>query len=268
MGFIRRRRRAPRRPLSSECRGHHFLVDAFFYSPPSTRYYFLSHFHSDHYGGLDSSFDAGIVVCNAITGRLVQSQLRVPSDRILTIAEYEIVKVGTHRVVALPANHCPGAVIFLFFVGGGKVHLHTGDFRYCDSVRADVQRFLGGKRIDALLLDTTYASPQHTFPPQRDCIDALCDYLDEIARTPRALVVFGAYTIGKERMYVEAARRLGAKIAVSASKMRILRQLDWSPQDLARLTVDKSATRVWVVPMSRLRFDELESHLKSFRRYT
>ena len=46
--------------------------------------------------------------------------------------------------------------------------LHTGDMRWKPSL-ADAPA-LQGLRIDLLFLDTTYASPKHTHPPQVPCL--------------------------------------------------------------------------------------------------
>ena len=42
-----------------------------------TKNYFLTHFHSDHYGGITSSWDAGIIYCSLPTAKLVHQQLGV-----------------------------------------------------------------------------------------------------------------------------------------------------------------------------------------------
>lgn len=51
---------------------------------------------------------------------------------------------------------------------GGRISLHTGDFRADISVCTNpVVRSLKG-RVDSLYLDTTYCGPRHTFPDQHE----------------------------------------------------------------------------------------------------
>ena len=39
--------------------------------------YVLTHFHADHYIGLDKSFDCGVIYCSPITARLMQLRLGI-----------------------------------------------------------------------------------------------------------------------------------------------------------------------------------------------
>lgn len=53
--------------------GTGFMVDSFFRQwGQYVKAYFLSHAHSDHYGGLTERWAKGPIYCNAVTARLVQ----------------------------------------------------------------------------------------------------------------------------------------------------------------------------------------------------
>jgi phosphoribosyl 1,2-cyclic phosphodiesterase len=47
------------------------LVDAFRHSSEPCQFWFLSHFHADHYQGLQSEWTAGVIHCSTITANLV-----------------------------------------------------------------------------------------------------------------------------------------------------------------------------------------------------
>lgn len=127
----------------------------------------------------------------------------------------------------IDANHCPGAVLFLFtFEENQKQlrYLHTGDFRA--NPRMCVHPSLR-QPIDIVYLDTTYMNPKHVFPPQSETIAAACEIVMEYslqddndedhhrtenlvapmntkhARFPKdLLVVVGSYALGKEKIFL------------------------------------------------------------------
>ena len=87
--------------------------------------------------------------------------------------------------------------------------------------------------------------------------------------TPRTLVVFGSYTIGKERVFLEVARQCGVRIRVDRAKLRLLECMQLPADDMARLTSEETATRFHVVPMAQLRAPALKELLRrSNGRYT
>ena len=99
------------------------------------------------------------------------------------------------RVTLIEANHCPGAVLFLFQLQNGRNVLHTGDFRYEPSMCRHPS-LVNLPCIDALYLDTTYCEPKHVFPTQSATIAAVVDRCRLLVDLPRTLVLFGSYSIG------------------------------------------------------------------------
>jgi DNA cross-link repair 1A protein len=150
--------------------------------------------------------------------------LQVDPQRIHELTPARPLVVCGCRVTAIPANHCPGAVLLAFEAPGRPPVLHCGDCRY---ERAAFQgdatlRALRGRAV--VHLDTTYCAPQHSFPLQREVVDAvvaMCVREDAAARAAGGappLFAFGSYTIGKERLFMEvrcAARNSNACIAIT-----------------------------------------------------
>lgn len=132
---------------------YQIAVDAFNYSPHELiNKYFLTHFHSDHYGGItkkwcyervfkdgddfeDESKYKKIIFCSTITAKLLSLRFRIDPKFIMpleTNRRYLIQSFDTDVetedgfiqtddlmlpglfVTPITANHCPGSVIFLF----------------------------------------------------------------------------------------------------------------------------------------------------------
>ncbi|KAF7122927.1 hypothetical protein CNMCM5793_001103 [Aspergillus hiratsukae] len=183
--------------------GFSICVDAFRYGAvEGCNAYFLSHFHSDHYMGLTSSWRHGPIYCSRPTANLVRQQLKVDPKWVVDLQFEKKTEVpGTNgvHVTMIEANHCPGSAIFLFEkqVGSGSSArvqriLHCGDFRASPAhvqhalLRPEMDDPTTGQRrqqkIDVCYLDTTYMSPKYAFPNQEDVIEAcanLCVSLDQ-----------------------------------------------------------------------------------------
>lgn len=177
--------------------GFNICVDAFRYGAvEGCKAYFLSHFHSDHYIGLTSSWCHGPIYCSRVTGNLVRRQLRVDPKWVVDLEFEKKVEVpethGVH-VTMIPANHCPGSSLYLYekVVGRGKNPraqrvLHCGDFRACpahvqhpllrpDILDAVTGKNIGQQKLDVCYLDTTYLTPKYAFPSQEEVIKACAD---------------------------------------------------------------------------------------------
>ncbi|KAI7902868.1 DNA repair metallo-beta-lactamase-domain-containing protein [Cokeromyces recurvatus] len=291
-------------PLYKYVKDTQFVVDAFNYGPiPNCDGYFLSHFHSDHYGGLRSNWSYGPIYCSQVTANLVKQELKVDSRYIKPLPLNTLHPITDNiKVGLIDANHCPGSVLFLFIIQlpnkVEKRHLHTGDFRA--TPRICLHPLLRQQPIDCLYLDTTYLNAKYAFPAQEECIEAVCDAvqkeLEQIEKInaqnvkrasvlenwfikqkqslnsmitssnskSRVLIVVGTYTIGKERVFINVAKMLKCKIYAPLKKKRIL--LCQEDEDLkSMLTNDPKEAQVHVVPLRDIKADIMTNYLDEYK---
>ncbi|OQS03885.1 DNA cross-link repair protein [Thraustotheca clavata] len=258
-------------PDYKKIKGTDIIVDGFQYASPTlSNTYVLSHFHSDHYTGLNKSFGAGIVYCTPITARLVSLCLGVNEKYLHPLPLNQPYRLPNHNVqmTFLDANHCPGAALILFQFTSGKNILHTGDFRFDPTILQN--RFLAPltspstDRLDIVYLDTTYCSPEHCHPTQTIAINEAKRLVD-LHSNDRALFLVGSYSIGKERLFMDVAKHLNCKVFVERAKLSLLSCFEWSKQENSRLTTESSITNLHVVPMNHLNFDGMRALLTKHR---
>ncbi|KAI3324205.1 hypothetical protein HD806DRAFT_494433 [Xylariaceae sp. AK1471] len=226
---------------------------------PPTLGCFLSHVHSDHLAGLET-FDGSFIYCSAATReillRLEKSAVRlnyaqgilenprlqtyrhlekklkpIPMDTPTTI---ELRPGHTIRVTLLDANHCVGAVMFLF-EGDGKAVLYTGDIR-CEPrfVTAITQNLnmieysSGWKTLDRIYLDTSVLD---NYPLQTKA-QGLRELLEKLEKYPKDTIFhFQAWTYGYEEVWIALSKALNSKIHVDGYKMRVFESLVTKPRD-------------------------------------
>ncbi|CAK9177949.1 unnamed protein product [Ilex paraguariensis] len=230
-----------------------FIIDGFKFSGDYSISYFLSHFHSDHYTGLSPTWSKGIIFCSHTTARLLIEILKVPEPFVLALSLSEPVLIDGCEVLLIDANHCPGAVQFLFKIPGndGKFerYVHTGDFRYCDSMKSGplLSEFIGS---DAVFLDTTYCNPKFVFPSQEESIDYIVSVIERIkveneGNLKNVLFLVATYVIGKERILLEIWQRCNKKIHVDGRKLAVLSVLGFGEDGV--FTAEESESDVHVV---------------------
>jgi DNA cross-link repair 1A protein len=261
-----KRPKKPKKPLPDfkivDLPPHKVIVDGFCYADGPSDQYFLSHFHSDHYIGLAKSWGQGTIYTSEITAALLMKYIRVPEERIVSIPMQERYQVREGLWVTLEdANHCPGAVVFLFesdHEGQTKRVLHTGDFRVS---RTLIDRFKD-IYLDEIFLDTTYLNPQYTFYDQRVVITTTASFLqkciakkkpgilDYVKGVTEFVILIGSYTIGKEKIYTEIAKTLDTKIFVPPKRYETL-SLSGMNMDLFEQK-DESKCMIHVVPFQKL----------------
>ncbi|XP_030507869.2 DNA ligase 6 isoform X1 [Cannabis sativa] len=240
-------------PQSKRIPKTRFLVDAFRHAGDHSISYFLSHFHSDHYTGLSPNWSKGIVFCSQITARFLVQVLKVPSVFVFPLPLRESVIVDGSEIVLIDANHCPGAVQFLFKIpttdGNFERYVHTGDFRFCHSMKSDtiLREFVGS---DSVFLDTTYCNPKFIFPSQEESIEYIVSVIERVTSESKGsvkdvLFLVATYVIGKEKILLEIARKCNRKIYVDAKKMAVLRVLGCEESEV--FTEEESESDVHVV---------------------
>ncbi|KAJ2851365.1 repair protein PSO2 SNM1 [Coemansia brasiliensis] len=239
-----------------------FTVDAFKYGKLDfCTGYFLTHFHSDHYGGLSKGF-TGHIYCSRITANCVQNKIGVDPCLIHALPMNRRCNVQGVFVTFIDANHCPGAVIIVFEIpqaNGRMVRIvHTGDFRASHDHVKQIMHILAVKHTET---QSKAGKEQQKKPTLQLTNWFKVTSKAAPARTSkrRVLFVVGSYTIGKERLFIEIAQRLRARIYVTAAKRRMLECL--GSHSLLQMLTDSMSAQVHVVEMSRVNMRGLTEHL-------
>ncbi|KNG47731.1 DNA cross-link repair protein pso2/snm1 [Stemphylium lycopersici] len=271
--------------------GFFIAVDAFRYGAvKGQNAYFLSHFHSDHYVGLTSSWKHGPIYCSRVTGNLVRQQLRVDPKWVVDLdfeVKTEVPETGGVSVTMISANHCPGSSLFLFEKDVGKGTnarsqrvLHCGDFRACqahiehpllrpdvlDAACADMCVSLSKVRVDESdgwekMKRERAGQGMANFVRKDANADASTG--PKSPERGRLLVVVGTYSIGKERICTGIAKALKSKIYAPTNKQRICKALE-DPELDALLTTDPRAAQVHMTPLFEIRAETLDEYLRGY----
>ncbi|XP_058986526.1 uncharacterized protein LOC131806452 [Musca domestica] len=208
--------------------GTRFAVDAFQYGYiEGVDYYFLTHFHADHYIGLTRKF-AKPLYMSSITARLVRTFIPIEEKYIHELPLNEPVEIDDIQVTALDANHCPGAIMLMFqSKKPERCILHTGDFRAYHGMEEG--HVFWNNTIDTIYLDTTYLSEKYAFCTQYESIDRAKHLIDAFRQKhseKRILYVCGSYVIGKEKFWSSLAEEYELKVWTEENRSKALRAID------------------------------------------
>lgn len=98
---------------------------------------------------------------------------------------------------------------------------------------------------DAVFLDTTYCHPKFVFPSQDESVNYVVDVVNQCDGGDDVLFLVATYVVGKEKILLELARRLGKKVHVDARKMEVLEALGYG--ESGEFTEDVLQTNIHVV---------------------
>ncbi|KAL1880590.1 hypothetical protein VTK73DRAFT_5395 [Phialemonium thermophilum] len=217
---------------------------------------FLSHVHSDHLAGLES-LRSPFVFCSAATRALLLRLERYPcrinyakgilEARVQTYRHLknilkpipletptvlELEPGNSIRVTLFNANHCPGAVMFLF-EGRDKAALYTGDVRsepwFVNALTRSpslVEYAYGLKTLDTIYLDTSFTEDV----PFQTKAEGIRELLQKVAQYPSDTIFhFQAWTYGYEDVWIALSKALESKIHVDKYKVRVYKSLVADP---------------------------------------
>lgn len=206
--------------------GSLFAVDAFRYGDISfVEHYFLTHFHADHYIGLRKKFQHKIYL-SQITAVLVMQFIGVAQELLNVVHVGVPFYVEDCKITPMDANHCPGALLFLFQFPDGRNVLHTGDFRANDEMVEQLAQW--NVKLDLVYLDTTYLSSKRRMPPQDESIQYVLENVQRYLEHnigEKLLIIVGAYLIGKEKVWMAIARHFNFKVFLEKERLKAFKAI-------------------------------------------
>ncbi|XP_030470554.2 uncharacterized protein LOC115688767 [Syzygium oleosum] len=209
-------------------KGLPFSVDT--WAAPSSRrkrWRFLTHAHRDHSVGIIAAAAASRssrpIYSTRLTKALVLHHfpqldgslfVEIEAGQSLVVDDPD----GPFAVTAFDANHCPGAVMFLFEGAFGNI-LHTGDCRLTPECVLNLpNKYIGGKGkepkcpLDFVYLDCTFGKYHQSMPSKHSAIRQV---INCIWKHPDAPVVYlTCDLLGQEEILAEVSRTFGSKIYV------------------------------------------------------
>ncbi|XP_030512267.1 5' exonuclease Apollo [Rhodamnia argentea] len=203
-------------------KGLPFSVDTWTPSSLWKRHRFLTHAHRDHSVGIASPSSRPIYSTRLTKALVLHHFPQLDGSLFVEIEAGQSLVVddpdGPFAVTAFDANHCPGAVMFLFEGAFGNI-LHTGDCRLTPKCVLNLpDKYIGGKGkepqrpLDFLYLDCTFGKYRQSMPSKHSAIRQV---IDCIWKHPDAPVVYlTCDLLGQEEILAEVSRIFGSKIYV------------------------------------------------------
>ncbi|XVF16978.1 hypothetical protein REPUB_Repub10bG0077400 [Reevesia pubescens] len=203
-------------------KGLPFSVDTFSPCSKRKRHHFLTHAHKDHTCGISTHFSYPIYSTHLTKSLILLHYPQLDDSFFVGIEVGESIVIddpdGEFQVTAFDANHCPGAVMFLFEGSFGNI-LHTGDCRLTPECLQNLpEKYIGRKgkeprcRLDYVFLDCTFGRFSQNLPSKHSAIHQV---INCIWKHPNAPTVYlTCDLLGQEEILACVSRTFGAKIYI------------------------------------------------------
>ncbi|KAF4377152.1 uncharacterized protein LOC115714350 [Cannabis sativa] len=203
-------------------KGLPFSVDTWTECSKRKRYHFLTHAHKDHSTGITAHFSFPIYSTSLTKALLLQLFPKLHHSMFVEIEVGQSIIVDdshdSFTVTAFDANHCPGAVMFLFEGKFGNI-LHTGDCRLTPECLQNLPEKYLGKRgrkpscqLDFVFLDCTFGRFLRPMPSKHLATQQVVSC---IWKHPDATIVYlTCDLLGQEEILSAVSRTFGSKIYV------------------------------------------------------
>lgn len=237
-------------------------------------HYFLTHGHSDHCTGLTPTWNYSVIYTTTITKKFILSKYKMEPNIFieLTVGERRIMPLVhdiyaenknknknkktnkrkssqgkdeddiptlSFAVTPIDANHCPGAVCYLFEGYFGKF-LCTGDFRYKQGLFDQYDNIIN---CDRLYLDDTYCSPYYShFLTDTECANEIKNIIN-LPENDNCKFLIAVDTLGKEPIFIQLSKLLKTLIVVAPPRYKRLKDLiDFDPDSHERINISQYFT--------------------------
>ncbi|MCU1347503.1 MAG: putative mRNA 3-end processing factor/DNA ligase-1 [Acidobacteria bacterium] len=169
----------------------------------------VSHGHSDHIGRHEH------FIATPATAEFLR--IRAGDDLRGTELGFRVPHViGENTVELFPAGHILGSAMVRVTNGRGSL-LYTGDFKLSPSFTAEPAEV---PKADAVVMESTFGSPEYVFPPREELRDRLVDLVREVIRRDRTPILL-AYSLGKAQEAAAMLRDSGVPLVMHRVVARI-----------------------------------------------
>lgn len=203
-------------------KGLPFSVDTWSPNSKKKRHHFLTHAHKDHSQGILTHASYPIYSTLLTKALVLQHYPQLDEGLFVGIEVGKTLIIddpdGDFAVTVFDANHCPGAVMFLFEGRFGNI-LHTGDCRLTpEGLQSLPEKFLGKKgkeprcQLDYVFLDCTFGHIPLKMPSRQSAIQQV---INCIWKHPDAPTVYlTCDLLGQEELLLNVCKTFGSKIYV------------------------------------------------------